>query len=515
MDSKFPNGSRNDRPLSDASLTSAESESSLEDRSVPAEDSAGSEKDEAEGEVDPSSQGTSVCCELLSIPSLAPPAQLEERNGKLPPDEKISGQEAQSTVPVRPLTNAVERDSAQLDRKSKLEFEPLSFAATEGHHDSAALGPLTPNVPGSQTNALRQSTRPDVNGRKRFGDREPSVKASMASPLTVENKRPSEDRKSAGPISVGEVKQEIAAAERSDDKSTMDRAPKSKRETHLDRVKQDGRSEQDPSYKGMPVGDSREEESIAQRASQTVAEGTITSTTPSDTSQTVTVAIPTTVLENRLQSPLPLSNQERVLPGRDRGSENPKAAFEVGSSAQRGFFSTSTARETRSTSSSLSPQQEVRLVQRVLRGFEQLANGDGQVKLRLHPPQLGSLQMTLRVEGSQMSAKLEVENALARDALIDNLPQLRQKLSEQGVNIETFEVTIVQSAEDATPSDSPNYDPWSGNTDSNSGQYSNAREERREPSPWENSQLRRQSLPRLGESMPSPSRASQGLDVTA
>ncbi len=335
--------------------------------------------------------------------------------------------------------------------------------------------------------------------------------------MAVETKRPIESSKSNGPIPFGEVKQEIANAERSDDKPTVDRVPKSKRETHLDRVKQDGRSEQEQSYKGIPVDDSREPEYPTPQPSQTGAEGTIASTTPSDASQAITAAIPTTmVLDNRLQSPLPLSNQDRGLPGKDRGSETPKSALEIGSSAQRGFFSTSAARETRSSSSSLSPQQEVRLVQRVLRGFEQLANGEGQVKLRLHPPQLGSLQMTLRVEGSQMSAKLEVENALARDALIDNLPQLRQKLSEQGVNIETFEVTIVQSAEDSAPSDSPNYDPWSGNTDSNSGQFSNAREERREPSPWENSQLRRQSPQRLGESIPSQSRASQqGLDVTA
>ena len=86
--------------------------------------------------------------------------------------------------------------------------------------------------------------------------------------------------------------------------------------------------------------------------------------------------------------------------------------------------------------------QEGKLVQRVLRGVEQLANGGGQVRLRLHPAELGSLQISLRVEAGLVSAKLEVENAIARDALLSNVQTLKDRLAEQGIKVGSFEVEV-------------------------------------------------------------------------
>ena len=86
--------------------------------------------------------------------------------------------------------------------------------------------------------------------------------------------------------------------------------------------------------------------------------------------------------------------------------------------------------------------QAGKLVQRVLRGVEQLANGGGQVRLRLHPAELGSLQISLKVEAGQVSAKLEVENATARDALLKNVQTLKDRLSEQGIKVGSFEVEV-------------------------------------------------------------------------
>ena len=90
----------------------------------------------------------------------------------------------------------------------------------------------------------------------------------------------------------------------------------------------------------------------------------------------------------------------------------------------------------------ISAYQETKLVQRVLRGVEQLANGGGQVRLRLHPPELGSLQMSLRMEDGQVFAKLEVENSTARDALLNNVQTLRDRLTEQGMRVAAFEVEV-------------------------------------------------------------------------
>ena len=86
--------------------------------------------------------------------------------------------------------------------------------------------------------------------------------------------------------------------------------------------------------------------------------------------------------------------------------------------------------------------QEGKLVQRVLRGFEQLANGGGQVRLRLHPAELGSLHISLKVEAGLVSAKLEVENSTARDALLSNVQTLKDRLAEQGIKVGSFEVEV-------------------------------------------------------------------------
>ncbi len=92
--------------------------------------------------------------------------------------------------------------------------------------------------------------------------------------------------------------------------------------------------------------------------------------------------------------------------------------------------------------SQISAYQETKLVQRVLRGVEQLANGGGQVRLRLHPPELGSLQMSLRMEAGQVYAKLEVENTTARDALLNNVQILKDRMAEQGMRVAAFEVEV-------------------------------------------------------------------------
>jgi flagellar hook-length control protein FliK len=93
-----------------------------------------------------------------------------------------------------------------------------------------------------------------------------------------------------------------------------------------------------------------------------------------------------------------------------------------------------------STGTRLTQYQETKLVQRVLRGMEQLSNGGGQVRLRLHPPELGSLQMSLRIEGNTVFAEMKVETTAARDALMKNLPVLKDRLAEQGMQVQNFDV---------------------------------------------------------------------------
>ncbi len=149
-----------------------------------------------------------------------------------------------------------------------------------------------------------------------------------------------------------------------------------------------------------------------------------------------------------------------------------------------------------SAGTQISAYQEAKLVQRVLRGVEQLANGGGQVRLRLHPPELGSLQMSLRMEAGQVFAKLEVENTTARDALLNNVQVLKDRMAEQGMKVGAFEVEV--------SADSSGSGTGNSNLQSESG---SGRESR-----WDNaiSRFAQQNSNRLSSETPQPERELRG-----
>jgi flagellar hook-length control protein FliK len=85
-----------------------------------------------------------------------------------------------------------------------------------------------------------------------------------------------------------------------------------------------------------------------------------------------------------------------------------------------------------------------RFVQRVANAFRSAQQNDGQIQMRLSPPELGSLKIEIAVRNGVLSANLEAETPDARRVLLDNLPALRQRLAEQDIRIEKFEVDIRQ-----------------------------------------------------------------------
>ncbi len=94
----------------------------------------------------------------------------------------------------------------------------------------------------------------------------------------------------------------------------------------------------------------------------------------------------------------------------------------------------------------LSQQDKVELVQRVFHAVRLARLRDGELRLRLHPPELGALRVELRVEGGALMARLEAESPAARDLLMDNLPDLRQRLAEHRLKIERFDVTLMSQS---------------------------------------------------------------------
>jgi flagellar hook-length control protein FliK len=114
------------------------------------------------------------------------------------------------------------------------------------------------------------------------------------------------------------------------------------------------------------------------------------------------------------------------------------------SGASRGE-STGTARQAGEASPQdrLSEIDRVRLVQRVARAFHTLRDEGGQLRLRLSPPELGALRLDVTVREGVLTAHLEAETPAARAVLLDNLPALRERLAEQQIRIERFDVDLM------------------------------------------------------------------------
>ena len=82
----------------------------------------------------------------------------------------------------------------------------------------------------------------------------------------------------------------------------------------------------------------------------------------------------------------------------------------------------------------------VRFVQRVARAFEAAAARGGPMRLRLHPPELGSLRLEISIRRGAVTARIEAETETAQRMLLDNLSGLRQRLAEHHLRVERFDV---------------------------------------------------------------------------
>ncbi|MEW4454320.1 flagellar hook-length control protein FliK [Bremerella sp. JC817] len=105
-------------------------------------------------------------------------------------------------------------------------------------------------------------------------------------------------------------------------------------------------------------------------------------------------------------------------------------------------------------STQLDSRQQIRLINRVARAVESTPPGQS-IKIRLNPSELGQLKVEIKVEDGNMIAKIEAENTSTRQVLLDNLPQLRERLAESNINVQQFEVELMgqQTSHDGAASD--------------------------------------------------------------
>jgi flagellar hook-length control protein FliK len=64
---------------------------------------------------------------------------------------------------------------------------------------------------------------------------------------------------------------------------------------------------------------------------------------------------------------------------------------------------------------------------------------------------LGSLRLQLTVQDGVMTASLEAESPAARQLLLDHLPSLRDRLAEQNIRIDRFDVDVRQEGSGGQP----------------------------------------------------------------
>jgi flagellar hook-length control protein FliK len=138
--------------------------------------------------------------------------------------------------------------------------------------------------------------------------------------------------------------------------------------------------------------------------------------------------------------------ESSVSPG-DGGPQGEKSVAQVesvGVGAMRlHTHSSSTKRGNRTYGEGDAPNVDpARFVGRVARAFHTAQERGGTLQIRLSPPELGAMRLELTVKDGVMTAALETETAAARRVLLEHLPALRERLAEQNIRVERFDVDV-------------------------------------------------------------------------
>jgi flagellar hook-length control protein FliK len=118
-------------------------------------------------------------------------------------------------------------------------------------------------------------------------------------------------------------------------------------------------------------------------------------------------------------------------------SEPPAAAF-----ARMTRNNITGSNDSASGENDLPPVDPSRFIGRVAKAFQTAQDRGGTLQLRLSPPELGALRIELNVKDGVMSASLQTENTNARRLLLDHLPALRDRLAEQNIRVDRFDVDV-------------------------------------------------------------------------
>jgi len=83
-----------------------------------------------------------------------------------------------------------------------------------------------------------------------------------------------------------------------------------------------------------------------------------------------------------------------------------------------------------------------RFIHRVSQAFTSGVRRDGTLRLKLHPPELGSLRLEVRFKEGKLNARLVADRPEVYALLTEGLQELRQRLETQQISVEKLEVTL-------------------------------------------------------------------------
>ena len=68
--------------------------------------------------------------------------------------------------------------------------------------------------------------------------------------------------------------------------------------------------------------------------------------------------------------------------------------------------------------------------------------GEQKSSIRIHPPELGRLDLDLAIKNGHLQANLSAESTMVKEVIEANLNQLKQHLNAQGLIVDSFEVMV-------------------------------------------------------------------------
>jgi len=71
-----------------------------------------------------------------------------------------------------------------------------------------------------------------------------------------------------------------------------------------------------------------------------------------------------------------------------------------------------------------------------------VTGGQEEIKIRLEPPSLGSLQLKVSVEGKIVNAAIVADNNITKEIIQSNLQQLKDSMTEQGLKLDDISVLV-------------------------------------------------------------------------